>query len=158
MIITQAAMFVLPAVILGFAVAFPLIYFLYNTLFEESLGYMPSIVPSVGALARALTVGILIPIISSVVPIRRTLSENLTDALNVSRSKNQGVQISIIDNKTKDLIPYFVFGSVSCVFGIAIYYGLPVAMLELNFGLILAIFFMILMGLLLGLVILSVNL
>ena len=43
-------------------------------------------------------------------------------------------------------------------FGIGIYYGLPVAMLELNFGLLLTIFFTILMALLLGLVLISVNL
>ena len=103
-------------------------------------------------------VGILIPVLSSIIPIRRTLSTNLTDALNVNRSKNQGVIISIIDNRTKDLIPYLLFGTVACAFGIVIYYGLPLAMLELNLGLILIIFFTILMGLLTGLVIFSVNL
>jgi len=105
-----------------------------------------------------LFVGILIPVLSSIIPIRRTLSTNLTDALNVNRSKNQGVIISIIDNRTKDLIPYLLFGTFACTFGIAIYYGLPLAMLELNLGLILIIFFAILMGLLTGLVIFSVNL
>ena len=119
---------------------------------------MPSIVPSAGAIARALFVGLLIPLISSIVPIRRALSANLTDALNVNRSKSQGVMVSIIDNTTKDVIPYIVFGLTSCCFGIAIYYGMPVAMLELNFGLLLTIFFMILIGLLLGLVIFAVNL
>ena len=51
-----------------------------------------------------------------------------------------------------------MYGSIAVVFGICIYYGLPVAMLQLNFGLILTIFFMILMGLLLGLVMITVNL
>ena len=55
-------------------------------------------------------------------------------------------------------MPYIGFGSLAVVFGIAIYYGLPLAMLKLNFGLILTIFFMILMSLLLGLVLFSVNL
>lgn len=76
----------------------------------------------------------------------------------MTRSKNKGVLITFIDMKTKDLVPYILFGSVSVVFGFAIYYGLPVALLRLNFGLILTIFFMILMGLLLGLVLVSVNL
>jgi hypothetical protein len=76
----------------------------------------------------------------------------------VNRSKNSGVLISFIDNKTKDIAPFLLFGSVAVVFGILIYYGLPVAMLQLNFGLILQIFFLILMGLILGLVILAVNL
>jgi len=51
-----------------------------------------------------------------------------------------------------------LFGSVAVFFGVVIYYGLPLAMLQLNFGLILTIFFMILMGLLLGLVLFSINL
>jgi hypothetical protein len=55
-------------------------------------------------------------------------------------------------------VPYLLFGSVSVVFGIAVYYGLPIAMLTLNFGLLLQIFFMLLMSLLLGLVIMAVNL
>ena len=119
---------------------------------------MPSISPSAGAIARALFVGILIPVLSSIIPIRRTLSTNLNDALNVNRSKKSGVLVSIINNKTRDVIPYLLFGTVACVFGITIYYVLPLAMLELNLGLILIIFFMILMGLLTGLVIFSVNL
>ena len=158
MILTQAAMFVLPAVILGFAVAVPLIYLLYSELFEATLGYMPSIMPSLGAILRAVFVGILIPLLSSIIPIKRALSADLTDALNVHRSKNKGVVVTLVDMKTKDLLPFLLSGSVAVLFGIAIYYGLPLAMLQLNFGLILAIFFMILMGLLLGLVLFSVNL
>ena len=56
------------------------------------------------------------------------------------------------------MAPYLLFGSVAVTFGIMIYYLLPLALLELNFGLILTIFFMILMGLLLGLVMVAVNL
>ena len=60
--------------------------------------------------------------------------------------------------KTKDIVPFILFGSIAVLFGVTIYYGLPLAMLELNFGLILTIFFMILMSLLLGLVLFTVNL
>ena len=81
-------MFCLPAVILGFTLAFPLIYLLYSELLQSKLGYMPSIVPSTGAILRAVFVGIAIPLLSSIVPIRRALSANLTDALNIHRSKN----------------------------------------------------------------------
>ena len=158
MILTQAVMFVLPAVILGFAVAIPLIYFLYSVLFESSLGYMPSVLPTLGATLRAVFIGLLIPLLSSIVPIRRVLSSDLTEALNTQRSKSQGVLIEVVDMKAKKVIPYLLFGSLAVIFGIIIYYGLPLAMLLLNFGLILTIFFMILMGLLLGLVLFSVNL
>ena len=142
----------------GFLFAFPAIYLMYASLFKSSLGYVPSIVPSWSAVLGALFVGLLIPILSSIIPIRRALSNSLTDALNVTRGKSPGVLISFIDNRTKDLVPYLLFGSVAVIFGIGIYYGLPIAMLKLNFGLILAIFFTILMGLLLGLVLIATNL
>ena len=158
MIITQAGLFVLPAVLTGFIMAWPAIFTMYKTLFNSSLGYMPSIVPSGSAVAGALFVGVLIPLLSAIIPIRRALSANLNDALNVTRGKNPGVLISFIDNRTKDVVPYLLFGSVSVIFGIGIYYGLPVAMLQLNFGLLLTLFFTILMALLLGLVLISVNL
>jgi len=131
---------------------------MYASLFKSSLGYVPSIVPSWSAVLGALFVGLLIPMLSSIIPIRRALSNSLTDALNVTRGKSPGVLISFIDNRTKDLVPYLLFGSVAVIFGIGIYYGLPIAMLKLNFGLILAIFFTILMGLLLGLVLIATNL
>ena len=51
-----------------------------------------------------------------------------------------------------------LFGSVSVTLGITIYYGLPLALLQINFGLILAIFFLLLMGLIVGLVLISINL
>ena len=137
MILTQACIFVFPAVVFGFITAFPVIYLLYSTLFSSSLGYMPSIVPSGNSVAIALFVGLFIPFMSSIIPVKQALSTNLTDALNVNRSKNQGVMISIVDNQTKDTLPYLLFGSVSVIFGIAVYYGLPIAMLSLNLGLIL---------------------
>ena len=158
MILTQAAMYVFPAVILGFLVSLPTIYILYSTLFESSLGYMPSILPSGGAVLRALFVGLLIPIFSSIVPIRRVLSTNLTDALNTQRGKNKGILVELVDLKGKDVVSFLMLGTLAVAFGVIIYYGLPLAMLKLNIGLILTIFFLILMGMLLGLVIFSVNL
>ena len=57
MIMTQAVMFVLPAVLMGFILSFPLIYFLYNILFLDSLGYLPTVLPSLSAVLSALFVG-----------------------------------------------------------------------------------------------------
>ena len=83
MILTQAGMFVLPAVLLGFILSVPFIYVLYSSLFSDSLGYLPTVTPSGPAVASALFVGVLIPFLSSIIPIRRALSTNLNDALNV---------------------------------------------------------------------------
>ena len=158
MILTQAAMFVIPAVTMAMIVSFPMIFAIYKSLFEEDLGYMPSIAPSTTAFLNALFIGVLIPFLSSIVPIRRGLSANLTDTLDVTRSKTKGSIISIVDNKALEIGPYLLYGTVACVFGIAVYYGLPAALLRLNLGMLLTIFFMLLLGMLLGLVLFSVNL
>ena len=129
MILTQAGLFVLPSFILGFGLSIPLIYFLYAGLFESSLGYMPSIMPSPGAILRSIFIGLFIPLVSSIIPIKRALQTNLNDALNVNRSKNKGTLIEIVDKRVTNMAPYLLFGTVAVLFGIAIYYGLPVAML-----------------------------
>ena len=82
MIMTQAALFVLPSVILGFALSLPCIWLVYTMLLGNDLGVSPSILPGLSATIQALLIGILIPVMSSIIPIRRALSRNLTDALN----------------------------------------------------------------------------
>ena len=151
-------MFVLPAVLFGFIVAFPIIHYLYQFLFASTSDYMPSTIPSSSAITRALLSGILIPILSSIIPIRRVLAKNLTETLRVDKGENKGNKVVITDLQTKDIAPYLLFGSASVIFGTIIYYGLPVAMLEVNLGLMLSIFFLILMGLILGLVLFAINL
>ena len=157
MILTQAGMFVLPAVLSAFVVSFPMIYIIYTTMISDSLGYTPSVVPSLQATINALIIGIMIPFLSSIVPIRRGLSANLNETLDSSRSKSKGAEIIIVDQRKMNLVPYLTFGSVAVCFGIAVYYGLPIAMLELKVGLLLSIFFILLLGMLLGLVLIAVN-
>ena len=122
-------MFVLPSVILGFILSIPCISLIYAMLFTEDLGFRPSIMPGWNASIQALLIGIFIPLISSIIPIRRALSKNLTDALNTMRSKNTGVIITFTDNKKKNIGPFVLFGTITVVFGISIYYFLPLSLL-----------------------------
>ena len=158
MVVTQAAMFVLPSVILGFALSVPSIYFIYSFLFTDDLGFMPSILPDWYATTMALIIGIFIPLLSSIIPIKRALSTNLNDALNVQRAKNPGVVISFVNNESKNVIPHVIFGTIAVLFGTSIYYLLPLGLLQQNFGMILSIFFMLLFGMILGLTLLASNL
>ena len=73
MIMTQAALFVLPSVILGFVLSFPCIWLVYSFLFTDDLGFRPPPVPGWTASIEALLIGILIPILGSIIPIRRAL-------------------------------------------------------------------------------------
>ena len=129
MIIMQSAMFVLPSVLLGFALSMPVLWMLYSLLFTEDLGFKPSVFPSTPAVVQALAIGTLIPLLSSIVPIQRALSSSLASSLNTQRSKTSGILISLVDNTKTNLVPYLVFGSVAVIFGMTIYYFLPLGLL-----------------------------
>ena len=67
----------------------------------------------------------------------------MIEVLDPSKSQNEG---------------YIVFGLLSVVYGLSIYYFLPLAFLTFDFGLILYILFAILVGMILGLSMLAFNL
>lgn len=56
------------------------------------------------------------------------------------------------------MVPYLIFGLISVVAGMSIFYLLPLAVLNFDIGLILQIFFMILLGMIFGLTLISFNL
>ena len=150
-------MFVLPAVILGFGCGLPVIYLIYELLFTSDMGFTPSIIPKTSPILQALSIGLLIPTCSAIIPIRRALKVELNDALNTNRNKTQ-LKVSFSDSKKTDLLPYILFGSIAVGYGLAIYLLLPLALLKGNYTLILQIFFLILMGLLIGITLFVTNL
>ena len=66
--------------------------------------------------------------------------------------------VEILDQDKQNMTSYILFGVVAVVYGLSIYYFLPLAMLSFNFALILRIFFFILVGMLFGLSLLAFNL
>ena len=119
---------------------------------------MPSVAPSGMAVFNALLIGCIIPLFSSIAPIKRGLSKNLTDSLDTSRSKSKGVLVSVINSKVMNKIPYLIFGTTGVVLGIMVYYGLPSSLLKLEISVLLYIFFTLLLGMLVGLVMFAMNL
>ena len=57
-----------------------------------------------------------------------------------------------------DIAPLMTFGILIVLYGVSIYYLMPLSLLSGNFNLILIIFFSILMGMVLGLTMLAYNL
>ena len=56
------------------------------------------------------------------------------------------------------VLPYLLFGGISVVFGTTVYYFLPYSLLTNSAALLLDIFFVILLGMILGLTLLAINL
>jgi FtsH-binding integral membrane protein len=62
------------------------------------------------------------------------------------------------DDSFERKVPYLLFGAIGSLAGIMIYFLLPLSVITLNLGLILEIFFLILLGMILGLTLIAFNL
>jgi len=69
MVLLQGVMFVLPSVILAFILSFPTLDKANASLFSPDMGIVVKPLPSEFAVLQALFVGLLIPTISSIIPI-----------------------------------------------------------------------------------------
>lgn len=156
LIIIQALSYVIPAIIAGLCLSLAVLNLISGALYS-SMQIRISIVPTPNAFALAICVGLLIPLFSSIFPIRVALSQTLNLALDVNRSKSQAVKITI--DTEEGGVPWgrLQFALITSMFGISIYYFLPLSLLSFNMGLMITIFFWILIGLLIGLIILSMN-
>ena len=70
MILIQAIFFVLPAIIFAYICSLPSLYYIFSKLFTNEIGEGGvSFVPGWKATLEAVSIGLLIPAISSVIPI-----------------------------------------------------------------------------------------
>jgi len=104
--------------------------------------------------------GLFVPIMASILPIRDALGKNLHDALDTRKSKVSAVKVKLERADPTQHISWtmVIVGAGIAAFGSIIYYVFPLALLSFNLGLLLNVFFFLLIGMLLGLTILSLNL
>lgn len=106
------------------------------------------------------SVGLIVPVLASLLPIRTALGRNLHDSLDTRTSKTKAVKVKLdrADPSRPLSLSIVLVGVGLSLFGGTIYYIFPLALLSLNLGLLLNIFFFLLIGMLLGLTMLSLNL
>jgi ABC-type antimicrobial peptide transport system permease subunit len=85
MVFLQAIFFVLPSITVALISIVPLLYEFTHAL---KLDGAP-IVPTASAILYALTLGILIPSISAIIPIKKALSQSIVDTLGGCESKEK---------------------------------------------------------------------
>lgn len=112
-----------------------------------------------GAIGWALLMGIATPVLSSILPIRSALGMNLQDSLDTKHSKTKAVDIKVerSDASQGVSVELLAVGVGLALFGGAIYYVFPLALLTYNLSLLMNIFVFLLLGMLLGLVMLALN-
>lgn len=114
-------------------------------------------IPNLFSVLQALFLSTLIPLLSSIMPIQIVLDRNLNDALDIQRSKTQAVYVNILNKKHADYTPMVASGLAFTMYGVTIYYLLPLALLSFNLSLLSKIVIFILVGLLIALTIIAFN-
>lgn len=152
-------MFVVPSIICGYLAAIPALAIILSLMFGDNSSVSVSALPSAGATLQASVLGLVIPLVSSILPIQSALNKELAEGLSSTRSKTKG---QVVDITTEDSfsrkLPYLVFGGIGTTAGVLIYFVMPLSILSFNLGLLLEIFFLILIGMIFGLTLISFNL
>ena len=113
--------------------------------------------PSLDSSIQGIFIGSVIPLISSIIPIRAALNKSIVDSLDVQKSNTQAIDVNIIHSNKKDVFSLVLFGSISVAYGLAIYYLLPLSLVSFNFSLAMSVFLFILFGMIMALTILALN-
>lgn len=157
MLLSQACSYSLPAWVVGLIFAQIVVRILLNII-EANVQVPITKFLTPDSIGLATGLGLLIPLIAAVVPIRNALNQNLHDALDTLHSKTLAVKVSIERSEEDGLsAPWLVVGIGMFTFGFLIYYLLPLSLLSFNLTLFFNIFFGILLGLLFGLILLALN-
>ena len=125
--------------------------------FEKEYKVKIDWIPSLDSSLQGIFIGTFIPLVSSIMPIQAAFRRNLTDALDIQRSKTQAMYVNILYKNRKDVSSLIMFGVIAIGFGFGVYYLLPLSLVSFNFSLAMTIFFGILFGMILALGLLSTN-
>ncbi|KAJ3169466.1 hypothetical protein HDU88_000655 [Geranomyces variabilis] len=159
MILMQAATYAIPAWAVGLVLA--QILFVVGKRFLENIANITiSSRLTTSSIALATVLGIGVPAIAAILPIRQALSGNLRDALDKRHSKVKPVIITIERSgpgSLASILPNALTGLVLASVTFSIYYLVPKALVDNNLALLFNIFMALLLGMLLGMVMLSFN-
>ncbi len=158
LVITQAVFYSVPGIGIGLPVAQGLAVLVANYLGGVALVQLSPLLTPL-SIGLALLAGLLVPLIAAVVPIRAALAKNVWDSVDTRRSKTKAVEYKLSRTETdRPSATLLIIGAVLFALGFVIYYLLPLALLSSNIYLLLNIFFLLLILMLVGLVVLASNL
>ena len=158
LVLVQAMMYAIPAVIIGLISAFGVWLFIKSILESTLVLTLPTNLSGL-SVGIALLLGVSVPIIASVAPITKATGLSLQESLDTRRSKIKVISYKLSRSDSSTIsIEVVVLGSALTAFGFLIYYLFPLALLTTDILLLLWIFFGILLGMLFGLVLLTLNL
>lgn len=159
-LLIQSMTYALPAWMIGLGGAQGLFVLVKKIVYTASKINV-SVLLSPASIAVSTVLGIAVPVLAAILPIRKALGNNLRDSLDKRANKTKAILITIQRNEPgsiRGMEPLIASGTVLIVAGFAIYYLLPMSLLNGDITLLFNIFFAIILGMLFGLVMLSINL
>jgi hypothetical protein len=111
------------------------------------------------AVLQASLMGLCVPIVAAILPIRKALGTTLSEALDLSRNRVSAVAVTTTRAGQRKVPVALVCGAaVMAGFGAMIYYLLPLALVAFDLTMMLYIFMGLLLGMIAGLTLLALNL
>ena len=158
LLLVQALSYALPAWAAGLLLA--QISFLGVAFLFENYAYVTiSTFLSPESIWGATFFGIAVPLLAVILPIRQALTNNLQDSLKTRSSSSKGVIFTIERTNYRHPPAWILLtGFLLSTFGFAIYYFLPMALVFQDYTLLFNMFLVIIVGMMVGLVVLSLNL
>ena len=155
-VILQCISFALPAFILALIVHSYIIDII-NTSLMKLLHTDLILSIDYTSILFACVVNFMAPIIAGMFPIYNVIHKEISHTLNTMKSKSIGMKIEIISTHNKETNVFITVGVITFIYGFIIYYFLPLSLISSHFGLIGMVFLFILIGIVVGLVVLSLN-
>jgi hypothetical protein len=157
LLLFQAMSYAIPAWILGLVAAQIGGYALAKFFGDYTHIEVPALLTPT-AIGVATVLGVASPILASLLPIRAALQRSLHTSLDVRRQAAPAVRITIERSESGAIsVPLLCAGVLLAGFGFGIYYVMPLSLLSFNLALLLNLFVLLLVGMLLGMVLLSLN-
>ena len=158
LIVVQPILNSVPAIAIGLLLAH-IGTVIASAIFEEMTGIPIDAGLTLSSVIMAVTAAISIPLLASILPIQGALSKSLTDAVDTKRSKVVAVkaEVSRAGGASSLSVELLTFATALVSVGFLLYYLMPLALLSTNVSLLLNIFFGLIVMMLLGLVLLSLN-
>ena len=152
LVLSQAAIFSFPGVLVALAISYVINILVYMILYSYIDIYLSFELPWL-AIVVGVCVGTLVPVVANTLPIQRALSRALHDALNLYHHVITDLYISIIklENMGTSLTQALI-GLSLVVCGLLSYYIVPYALIFDNIRLFFYVLNIILMGMIFGMV------
>lgn len=158
LLLTQALSYAIPAWVVGLILAQVIGVFVINML-SDAVGIpLDTSLDGTGVLVASL-LGLLLPLLAAVLPIRHALATNVHEALDVEHHRAATTEVTIERAQDQQMsASALILGAGMAICGFLVFYLLPLSLISLDLALFFNIFFAILIGMLFGLILLALNL